>query len=52
MSSLIQYHPSTYKYPKIPGIEDFGGKLMHSAAWDGNYDLNGKTDGYNRRDGP
>lgn len=34
---------STYKYPNIPGIKDFRGKLMHSAAWDGNYDLTGKT---------
>lgn len=43
MTSLIQSQTSTYKYSNIPGIEEFGGKLMHSAAWDGNYDLTGKT---------
>jgi cation diffusion facilitator CzcD-associated flavoprotein CzcO len=43
MTSLTRSHISTYKYPNIPGIEDFDGKLMHSAAWDGNYDLTGKT---------
>jgi hypothetical protein len=40
---LIMYQTSTYKYPNIPGIEEFRGKLMHSAAWDGKYDLTGKT---------
>ncbi len=29
-------------YPNIKGIESFGGKLMHSAEWDENYDLEGK----------
>ena len=24
-------------------MEEFTGKLMHSAAWDGNFDLTGKT---------
>ncbi|KAG0649281.1 sterigmatocystin biosynthesis monooxygenase stcW [Hyphodiscus hymeniophilus] len=31
------------KYPNIPGMNEFGGKIMHSGAWDGNYDLAGKT---------
>ena len=28
--------------PDIPGLEDFGGDLMHSAAWDHSVDLDGK----------
>ena len=32
--------PST---PKIPGLEDFAGKLFHSARWDHGFDLDGKT---------
>lgn len=27
------------KYPNIPGLEDFKGKMMHSARWDRNYKL-------------
>jgi len=34
---------NTWKYPDIPGIMDFKGKLMHSAARDESYDLTGKT---------
>jgi hypothetical protein len=34
---------SEWKYPDIPGIKDFEGKLMHSAKWDSSYDLSGKT---------
>jgi len=34
---------NSYKYPNIPGINDFCGKLMHSAVWDNHYDLSGKT---------
>jgi cation diffusion facilitator CzcD-associated flavoprotein CzcO len=34
---------STWKYPDIPGIEKYSGKLMHTAAWDESYDLTGKT---------
>lgn len=34
---------SSWKYPDIPGIQDFMGKLMHSATWDTSYDLTGKT---------
>ena len=29
--------------PSIKGLEKFKGKLFHSAQWDHNYDLNGKT---------
>ncbi|KAK5018033.1 hypothetical protein LTR16_000600 [Cryomyces antarcticus] len=29
-------------YPKIPGLETFKGKTMHSARWDWSYNLDGK----------
>ncbi|KKZ61326.1 hypothetical protein EMCG_04043 [[Emmonsia] crescens] len=32
-------------YPSIPGIEDFKGKIIHSARWDWTYDLKGKRVG-------
>ncbi len=32
-------------YPKLVGLERFGGKTFHSAAWDHTYDLEGKTVG-------
>jgi cation diffusion facilitator CzcD-associated flavoprotein CzcO len=28
--------------PNIPGLNDFQGKMMHSARWDWSYDLSGK----------
>lgn len=31
------------KLPDVPGIETFAGKTMHSARWDHDYDLTGKT---------
>lgn len=34
---------NSWKYPDIPGLDAFKGKLMHSAAWDPDYDLSGKT---------
>ncbi|ERS95329.1 hypothetical protein HMPREF1624_08207 [Sporothrix schenckii ATCC 58251] len=34
---------NSWKYPDIPGLDTFGGKLMHSAHWDNDYDLKGKT---------
>ncbi|TVY68915.1 putative sterigmatocystin biosynthesis monooxygenase [Lachnellula suecica] len=34
---------NSWKYPDVPGISDFKGKLMHSASWDSEYDLRGKT---------
>ena len=34
---------NSWKYPNIPGIKDFKGKLMHSATWDLSVDLKGKT---------
>lgn len=34
---------SSWKWPNIPGIDIFRGKLMHSARWDAEYDLKGKT---------
>jgi cation diffusion facilitator CzcD-associated flavoprotein CzcO len=30
------------RYPDIPGLNDFQGKIMHSARWDWSYDLSGK----------
>lgn len=30
------------KKPEIPGLDDFKGKLMHSARWDWSYDLKDK----------
>lgn len=34
---------NSWKYPDIPGISEFKGKLMHSATWDREVDLKGKT---------
>ncbi|KAL4783776.1 FAD/NAD(P)-binding domain-containing protein [Aspergillus varians] len=33
----------SWKYPNIPGLDIFQGKLMHSAQWDDSFDLTGKT---------
>ncbi|KIY03064.1 uncharacterized protein Z520_01531 [Fonsecaea multimorphosa CBS 102226] len=33
---------NSWKYPNIPGIESFKGKILHSAAWDDNVVLEGK----------
>lgn len=33
------------QYPSIPGIDDFKGKIMHSARWDWSYDIKGKKVG-------
>lgn len=33
---------NSWKYPKIPGLENFKGNLMHSATWDDSYDLSDK----------
>ncbi|WEW57145.1 hypothetical protein PRK78_002606 [Emydomyces testavorans] len=33
------------KYPTIPGIETFKGKMMHSARWNWSYELKGKKIG-------
>jgi cation diffusion facilitator CzcD-associated flavoprotein CzcO len=30
------------RFPDIPGLDEFSGKLMHSARWDWSYDLRGK----------
>lgn len=34
---------SAWKYPDISGLETFKGKLMHTARWDDQYSLDGKT---------
>ena len=31
---------NSWQWPQIPGLEDFKGKLLHSAAWDQHYDHN------------
>ncbi|KAL4967067.1 flavin-containing monooxygenase [Aspergillus stella-maris] len=31
-----------WKWPSIPGLHDFKGKLLHSASWDSEYDVEGK----------
>lgn len=33
---------SSWNWPKIPGIETFNGKLLHTAAWDEAYDWSNK----------
>jgi len=33
---------NNWKWPDIPGLRDFKGKLMHSASYDEGYDLDGK----------
>ncbi|KAF2027603.1 flavin-binding monooxygenase-like protein [Setomelanomma holmii] len=33
------------RYPDIEGLEDFKGKIMHSARWDWSYNLEGKNVG-------
>jgi cation diffusion facilitator CzcD-associated flavoprotein CzcO len=35
-------HLSDPKTPDFPGLEDFGGKIFHSARWDHSTDLRGK----------
>ena len=34
---------NSWKYPNIPGINEFKRKLMHSATWDPSVDLKGKV---------
>ncbi|MFC3712895.1 flavin-containing monooxygenase [Sphingoaurantiacus capsulatus] len=36
----VLHHPN---YPDIPGLKDFGGKLIHTAEWDHGYDVAGKA---------
>ncbi|KAK7902698.1 hypothetical protein LTR67_002344 [Exophiala xenobiotica] len=33
---------NNWKWPDIPGLRSFAGELMHSAAWNDQYDLKGK----------
>ncbi|MBA0049355.1 NAD(P)/FAD-dependent oxidoreductase [Streptomyces sp. AJS327] len=33
---------SAPSFPDVPGLEDFPGKVFHSATWDHDYDLRGK----------
>lgn len=34
---------SNWKWPEIPGLHNFGGKLLHSACWDDSFDFQDKT---------
>jgi cation diffusion facilitator CzcD-associated flavoprotein CzcO len=34
---------SKWRWPGIPGLQEFGGHLCHSAVWDGEYDFRGKN---------
>jgi len=34
---------SNWRWPDIPGLHDFNGKLLHSAHWDNSYDFQNKT---------
>ncbi|KAJ5946109.1 hypothetical protein N7454_002948 [Penicillium verhagenii] len=34
---------NNWKWPTIPGLHDFKGKLMHSADWDTDYDYTGQN---------
>lgn len=36
---------NNWRYPAIPGLKDYKGKLLHSAAWDETVDLKGKNVG-------
>ncbi|KAI9812936.1 MAG: hypothetical protein M1827_004454 [Pycnora praestabilis] len=36
---------NAWRWPAIPGLKDFKGKLLHSAAWDHSVDLTGKNVG-------
>jgi len=33
---------NTWRWPDIPGLNDYKGKLLHTAHWDTSVDLNGK----------
>lgn len=35
---------NSWKWPKIPGLHDFKGKLLHSASWDESYDYSVSRD--------
>ncbi|KAK7217156.1 hypothetical protein V2G26_005159 [Clonostachys chloroleuca] len=34
---------NNWKWPEVEGLKDFGGKLLHSAHWDTDWDYTGKT---------
>lgn len=36
---------NAWRWPAIPGLQDYKGKLLHSAAWDTTTDLRGKNVG-------
>ena len=36
---------NNWRWPAIPGLKNYKGKLLHSAAWDDSVDLKGKNVG-------
>jgi cation diffusion facilitator CzcD-associated flavoprotein CzcO len=36
---------NNWKWPQVPGLYDFKGKLLHSANWDEGFQLSGRTVG-------
>jgi len=40
---IVQSDNSNWRWPDIPGLFTFEGKLLHSAKWDNSYDYNGKV---------
>lgn len=36
--AVIEWH-----WPRVPGLTDFKGHMVHSAVWDHDYDYTGKT---------
>lgn len=39
---MCSFTHSTPKWPDIPGLDKFQGKILHSAVWDKSYDYRGK----------
>lgn len=40
---------NNWKWPDIPGLHDFKGKVMHSAKWDESYDYSVRSPGYHNQ---
>lgn len=39
---------NNWKWPSIPGLHSFKGKLLHSATWDEDYDYTVCVDGLSK----
>lgn len=42
---LTFHFSSKWKWPAVPGLSEFKGKLLHTANWDDSYDLTEKRVG-------